>query len=288
LNGAAGILILGGCLAARPGGASSADPSREAERQAWLQASARRADTALEHLQAGLASAVDAARRGAALVVSGQDPPAAALNEAADTLDASTDAATAAIGAVARVRGTLACVRPSAAALPGDIDAIQDLAGIAVQLRESASAAGPLVERRQAAESTLAALGDALAALDRDDPQAALPHLDVADAALEQAAAWEEPPRSLAYWLETIGAMLAGARGVADAALAGDAAAEARAAAAYRAAAEQAARADGALELAIAESGSAVTVTPLRRLADALAVVTALRASLASVAETSG
>jgi hypothetical protein len=281
--GVLAILLIGGSLAARPAVAASADPPTEAERQAWLLATAARADAALEQQLLRLTEAVDSARRGSALIVSGQDPPSPALERAAGMLEGARDEATAAAAAMTELRGTLACVRPEVAVLPDVGVAVDDLDSIAVQLRAAAAAAGPFVERRLATEATLAALAAALAALDRDDARAALLALGDADAARDEVAAWEEPPPSLAYWVDTTGALLAAARAIADAALAGDSAAVEIAAAAYSAAAERASPADRALALALAEAGSAIAAIPLRRLTDALTELTALRAAVASV-----
>jgi hypothetical protein len=282
-SGVLAILLIGGSLSARPVDAASADSPIEVERQAWLQATAARADQALERLLLRLEEALDSARRGSALIVAGQDPPGPALEQAATVLDGTPDEATVAVEALTDLRGTLASVRPNVAAFPDGAVAVDDLISIAAQLRASAAAAGPFVERRLAAEATLAALGDALAALDRDDIEGALRALTDADAALAEVAAWEEPPPSLPYWVETTGALLAAARGIADAALAGDAAAAAIAADAYRVAAERAGPADRALALALAEAGSAIAAIPLRRLTDALGEMATLRAAVASV-----
>lgn len=283
LSGALAVVLVGGGLAARPAAATSADPPGEAARQAWLMATGDAADAALERLQTELEAAIDAARRGSALIVSGDEPPGPALIEAAAVLEAARDEVTQAATATARLRGTLACARPDAAQLSAD--AIPDqVVGIAVQLRASASAAEPFVERRWAADSTLVALSDALAALDGDNPQGALAALADADAELELVAAWEEPPPSLGYWVATTGELLGAARAIADAALADDPAAAAAAADAYRVAAARARDADRALALAIAEAGSAIAVVPMRRLADALAELNALRADVATVA----
>ena len=283
MSGALAVLVVGGCLAGRPAAAASADPAGEAARQAWLLATADAADAALERLQVELEAAVDAARHGAARIVSGDEPPGPALIEAAATLEASRDEVTQAATTTTQLRGTLACARPDAAPLAGE-GAVRDaVVSIAVQLRASASAAEPFVERRWATDATLAALSDALAALDGDDPEGALEALADADAALDRVAAWEEPPPSLGYWLETTRELLGSARAIADATLAEDPAAVAAAADAYRAAAAKARDADRALALAIAEAGSALAVVPMRRLADALAELTLLRADVATL-----
>jgi hypothetical protein len=272
-------------LAARPVAAASADPPNEAERQAWLRATAGLADAALERLLSRLEAALDPARRGSALVVSGQDLPGPSLEAAAAVLEGAGTAATAVAAAMTDLRSTLACVRPEAAAFPPSPVAVGELDSIAKQLRASAAAAGPFVERRWAAEATLTGLADALAALHRDDAGAALPALDRADASLAEVAAWEEPPPSLAYWVATTGALVTAARAIAEAALAGDEAAAAIAGEAYRAAAERARPADRALALAMAEAGSAISATPLLRLVGVLTDVTALRGRVASIAD---
>jgi hypothetical protein len=216
--------------------------------------------------------------------VSGEEPPGPPLIEAAAILEASRDEVAEAGEAMSRLRGTLACARPGSAPLAGDGAVPDQVVTVAVQLRASASEAEPFVDRRWAAEATLAALSDALAALDDDDSETALAALDDAEAPLELVAAWEEPPPSLAYWLETTGELLTAARAIADAALAGDPVAAAAAGEAYGAAATRARDADRALALAIAEAGSALAVVPMRRLADALAELIALRADVAAVA----
>ena len=60
----------------------------------------------------------------------------------------------------------------------------------------------------------------------------------------------------------------------------------ARAAQRYARAAHEARRADTALAIAIAESGSSLASTPLGLLADALEAATAQRQALAQIAET--
>lgn len=284
-SGVLAVLLIGGMLAARPVAAASADPANEAERQAWLRATAGHADTELERLLSRLEAALDPARRGSALVVSGQDPPGPALEAAAAVLEGAHGEATAVAAAMVDLRGTLACVRPEAIAVSGPGISASDLDSMAGQLRSAAAAAGPFVDRRWAAEATLTGLADALAALDRNDPASALPALDKADAALAEVAAWHEPPPSLPYWVATTGALLTAARAIAAAALAGDVAAAAIAGEAYRVAAERAGPADRALALAMAEAGSAISATPLRRLAGALKDVTELRGTLKSMAD---
>lgn len=284
MGGALAVVLVGGVLAARPAAADSADPQAEAARQALLAEAAGAADAELARLQVELETAIDAARSGAAAIVSGEDAPGPSLIEAAAVLEASRDEVADAALAMSRLRGTLACARPDAAQLAGGGAVPDQAVGIAVQLRASAGEAEPFVERRWAAEATLGALSDALAALDDDDAVTALAALADAEAQLEVVAAWEEPPPSLGYWVETTRQLLTAARAIADATLAGDPAAAAAAGEAYRAAATRAIDADRALALAMAETGSALAVVPMRRLADELAELIALRADVAAIA----
>lgn len=282
LGGYLGVLLLGAMLAARPAGADAADPTIAAERLAVLRTAAGRADRDLEALIARLQMAIDAGRRGSALTVEGDRPPAREFAAAADA------AATAAVKAIAARRSsssldaTLAAVAPSFGSLPDGPLAVA-LERIGLQLNAAGQASGPFVLRRHAADDTLAALADALAALATDDANTALDALDRADAERAAVAAWEQPPSVLPYWLDTTGAMLAAARRIAEATIAGDRVAAARAGRAYQRAAEQAHRADTALALAMTESGAALASAPLRGLAEALSAANAQQEAVASV-----
>ncbi|HYN63621.1 MAG TPA: hypothetical protein VES36_03375 [Candidatus Limnocylindrales bacterium] len=277
-----GVVVLGALLAARPAAADDAEPAVAVERLALLRTAAETADLRLEALIAELQRAVDAGRRGSALTVEGDKPPATEFEAAADA------AARAAVMAIvvgqttASLDGTLAAVAPAFGSLPDGPRAVA-LEGSGLQLTRAAQASGSFVNRRHSADDTLAALADALAALDDDDPIAALAALDRADAARAEVAAWEQPPSVLPYWLDTTGGMLHAARRIAEATIDGDGVAAAGAGRAYRRAAEKARRADTALALAITESGSALASVPLHGLADALATATAQRDAVTSV-----
>jgi hypothetical protein len=226
--------------------------------------------------------AIDAGRRGSALTIEGDRSPAPDFEEAAATAAAAKNEAAAAQGITAALDGTLAAVDPGFGPLPDGPDALA-LPGIGAQLTSAAEASDRFVERRGAAESTLEALAEALAALQDNEPSSALDALDRADAALRIVAGWDEPPVVLPFWLDTVSAMLAAVRRIAVATIQDDAAAAVRAGRAYRRAAEEARRADTALALALSESGAALAATPLRRLADALAAAAAQRDALAAV-----
>jgi hypothetical protein len=286
LVGVAAALALGGALAARPAEAHLADPALEVARQGALRQRAAAGEAALAALEADLAPARDAARRGASLIVDGGRPPQPPLEEAADLLAAAAPAADAAAGALDRLRGTASSVRPGL-----EVPRIQggsELLQVGSQLRDAAAAAEPFLERREAATSTLERLEDALAALRADD-------LDAADRALGDAmrmratlAAWEPRPVTLPLWLQTTRRLIAAADDIVDAARAGDQAAARAAARRYAGAAEEARRADVSLALTLSETGAGLTSTPLRRLADELAAAAQARAFVASLLQASG
>lgn len=282
LPGYLGVLLLGAMLAARPAGADAADPTTTAERLALLRTAAARADEGLEALIGQMLLAVDAGRRGSALTVEGNQPPAPEFTAAADF--AATAAAMAIVveRSTAALDATLAAVAPSFGGLPDGPHAVA-LERLRLQLTSAGQASGPFVRRRHAADHTLVALADALAALADDDATAALDALDRADAERAAVAAWKQPPSVLPYWLDTTGAMLATARRIAEATIAGDRVAAAEAGRAYQKAAEQARRADIALALAMTESGAALASAPLRGLAEALATAIAQREAVATV-----
>jgi hypothetical protein len=283
---AAGIgaaLLLGLLLAMRPADPAVADPALAAHRLRVLQELATTDDLRLAALTAELQRAVDAGRRGSALIIEGKTPPTGDLQAAADAAARAAGLAMASEQADRAVDGTMLSVAPGGLTVLPAGPRSGELIGIDGQLREAADASAPFVKRRKAAAATLDALGAALASLDADDPDAALRALDRAHSARATVAAWPSPPLVLPYWLRTTGGMLFAARRIAHATLAGDAAAAERAGRAYQRAARNARRADTALALAISESGASLASVPLQRLADALESATDRRAAMASV-----
>ena len=277
------MLALGAVLAIRPAGAAG-DPTVATEQAAVLRAEAADATRRLDALIAQLQNALDAGRRGSALVVEGDVSPRADLEDAARLLAAASDEAAQAGAAADRVGGMLAAVAPERGPLPaGPSSAL--LPGIAAQFTSAADAAEPFVARRHASADTLEALAAALSALDDDDPRGALTALERAESSLEAVRDWEDPPTVLPFWLDTTGELVTAARRIAEASLAGDARAVRRAANRYARAADEARQADTALAIAIAESGSSLAATPLQLLADALEAATAQRQALAEIAD---
>ncbi|MEP7039998.1 MAG: hypothetical protein ABI864_00335 [Chloroflexota bacterium] len=251
----------------RAADSAAADPAAAAAREARLLEAADGADVTLLRLTRGLEAARDHARRGTALTVEGE-APAPEIIMAAELLAAAGEDATAARGALRSLAGMAAAIRPGA-----DVPTLSyggpDLQQMAAQLRSGAEAATTFVERRHATEAVVDALAAALAALDGDDPTAALAALDEADAPLALLEAWEERSPLFRYWMTTSRDLIAAAGDIARATIANDPTAVEAAAKRYAAAAETARGADNALAFTLSEEGSAISGTPLRRLAAA-------------------
>jgi hypothetical protein len=161
-----------------------------------------------------------------------------------------------------------AAIQPGVA-VPALSYAGPDLEQISAQLQSGAKAATTFVERRHATDAVVDALAAALAALDRDDPTAALAHLDEADVPLKLLEDWEDRPPLFRYWMTTSRDLIAAAGDIARATIANDPEAVAAAAKRYAVAAETARGADNALAFTLSEEGSAISAAPLRRLAAA-------------------
>ena len=243
---------------------------------------ARAADDAVSRLAAIVQRALDAGRRGAALTVAGTDPPGPELEAAADALIAGAGDADAARRALDRLAGTLGAVAPGTVLPPLSTDG-QQMRLFAAQLREAADAATAFVERRHAAEAIVAALGDALAALDRDDPAAAIERLDATGPSRRLLDEWKERPPLMSYWMGVTGDLIDAARGIATATLAGDTAAQRAAAQRYATASEAARGADNALAVTLTEEGAATSAGALQRLAAAAGEASDLRKALSGL-----
>lgn len=259
-------LVVGMGLGLRSADPKQADPAAAAARAQRLASAAGIADGALSDLTTVLVDALERARRGAALSVAGESPPAPELVGAADRLVAGAGTADVARRALLVVAGTAAAVAPDRLAVSLSYTGA-DLLVVAAQLRAGAEAATAFVERRHATEAIVRSLGEAAAALDGDDPAAALRALDTASEPLALIDAWHDRPPLLGYWMTIVGDLLDAARGIATATIDGDAEAVAAAAARYAKAAQTARGADNALALSLSEEGSAVSGTALRRLA---------------------
>ncbi len=275
-------LVVGIGLGLRSSDPSRADAAADAARRERLAAAAATADQALAKLGDVLARALDHARTGSALAVAGDLPPAPDLTLAARALADGAGTADAARRALVALGGTAASVAPGKQ-MPALSYSGPDLLLTSAQLRSSAEAATTFVARRHATAAIVSALGEAAAALDGNQPAAAIAALDRATAPLALLNDWLDRPPLFRYWMTIIGDLLDAARGIATAAINGDRAEVAAAAKRYAAAAAAARGADNALAVTLSEGGSGVTDVPLRRLAAAAREVVDLRAALASL-----
>jgi len=268
-------------------GARSAD-SRVADpiRVDWLTdeaaAHARAADAALEAAETLMRQATDEARRGQAAALGGLEDPTAALEAAGLGFEAAATPLADAHAALVVLGWTLRAIDPQESSPQLGLRPA-DLVAIGAQWRAAALPSAALTDMRWQAESTLEALNDGLAALDADDPSAALEALARATGHLEQVRDFNAELSTLAYWVDTVDALIAAARDIALAAQAGDAAALAAAQAAYDAAATNAGRADQALTIALGEAATGITSPASASSADALRAVRAARDQLAGL-----
>jgi hypothetical protein len=253
-----------------------ADPPLVAARGRALMTAAAAADAGLASLAAVLSDAIDHARSGSAETVAGDRPPAPELQAAADALGKGSETADAAHRAVAALAGMASAIAPDRP-VPALPYGSPDLLAMAAGLRTSADAAALFVERRHATETIVGALADAVSALDRDLPAAAVVSLDGATAPLALLDDWVERPPLLGYWMKVIHQLVDAARGIATATLQGDPVAQKAAAERYGKAAEAARGADNALAVSLAEEGGAVSVVQLQRLAAAASAVSDAR-----------
>ena len=280
---AATVILLGAVLGVgfglRSAGPAQADPTMVAIRQGRLVAVARAAEQAVARLSAVMAKALDAGRRGAALTVSGTEPPGPQLEAAADALVAEAPTADAAQRALTVLAGTAAAISPDAT-IPTLSIRGPSLLLIGSDLRTSADAASAFVERRHAAEQIVQSLGEALAALNEDDPSTAITRLDATGAPRQLLVDWQERPALMSYWMSVTGELIEAARAIAEATIAGDSAAQKAAAERYAKATDAARGADNALAVTMAEEGSGASAGPLRSLAVAAGEAADVQAAL--------
>jgi hypothetical protein len=204
------------------------------------------------------------------------------MDAAATAFEAAAAPVDAAQVALDALRWTLLALDPEAPPPTLDLSGA-DLSAVGAQWRATALPLSALTDVRQAAEATLAALDDALAALDDNDPAAALDALSEAEASFDVVRASEGELSTLPVWVDTVEALLDAAAHIARAAQAGDAEALVEAQAAFEAAAEGATRADRALTIALGEAAAEITGPASAASAQALRAVGATRAALASL-----
>ncbi len=276
------LLVVALLFGAAPADTGAADPVRVAALQRQAAAQAAEADAALLEAETLMRTGSRDAGRAQAAVLGGDTDPATLVDTAALSFEAASSPTEDAQAPLDALRWTLLALDPEATAPSLELTGA-DLLAVGAQWRATGIPLSALADLRRAAEATLASLGDALAALNADDPDAALEALGEAEAALQLVRDFETPLSTLPFWIETVEALMAATEDIARAALAGDAEALADAQAAYDAAAADAARADQALTIALGEATAAITGPASASSAASLHEVEATRAALASL-----
>jgi hypothetical protein len=281
---AAALIVVAAMFGARPTDLATADPVRQAALRQLASEQAEAADLALGDVEDLLGTGVREAGRGQAAVLGGSADPALIMDTAGVSFETAAEQAENAEAALADLAWTLQVLDPDASS-PTLSYGPEELVDLGTRWRAAGPPLAAAADLRRAAEATLGALGSALAALDRDDPTAALAALADAEASLDVVREYAERGQvsTLPFWITTVEALLAAATDIANAALAGDPAALAAAQAAYEAAAGDAERADRALAIALGEAAAGITSGPAATSADALRDVVAARAALAGL-----
>ena len=265
-------------------GSGGPDPAVAIGARRLVLARAERADQALAALERAIAPALDAGRRGSAMVVTGTDPPGAELRSAASALTSAAGAAgqaDAAVRALEGARRTIGVGSPiELAASPAEVESI------AAQVEGAAGAADAFAAMRRRAEGLLAGVHGALTTLDEGSLAEARDLVGQARADHDALAGWDVELVTLPIWIETTDAMIAAVETIIAATEAGDDDAAVEAANEFASLAEDAAPADRALRIAIGEGGSAVTAAPMGRLAAVLREVAETRLEVASILRT--
>jgi hypothetical protein len=272
------ILLFG----AAPTDVGTADPVRAAalRRQAVSQVAA--ADNALAEADQLMSEGTAQASRGQAAVLAGTEDPATFIHAAAAAFEAAAAPADAAQASLEALHWTLLALSPDEPPPTLELRGA-DLAAIGVQWRATTLPLSALTDLRRAAEATLGALDDALAALEDADPAAALEAVSEAEGTLDVVRASEGELPTLPVWVDTVEALLDATADIARATQAGDAEALAVAQASFDAAAEGATRADRALAIALGEAAAEITGPASAASAQARRAVGATRAALASL-----
>jgi hypothetical protein len=284
LRGLAAMLVLGGLFGLRSPDPAAADPPATAALHAQLEGQTAAARDELEDLRRAIKAAIDQARTGAALTITGTKEPGAYFAAAGSRMAAAEAALARAHRAVARVAGSLAIASPASAADgPNLLLRAGQLAATGAQLTTVGAAADAFVSMRRATEATLVQLAAALATLTAGDATAALVALDAADTQLASVRAWPGQLQTLSIWADTTEQLLSALRALAKATIAHDVTAARAAERAYQRAADDGHRADQALAIALAEGGSAISSGAMRSAADALAETEKTLAELAAI-----
>jgi hypothetical protein len=280
------VLAVSGIVAVvGPGGP---DPSVGLEADRLVAERAEAAEAALAALERALEPALESARRGAARIVSGDEPPSPRLRDAAETLAGTQPEVRRATTAVEALEATRRARDPAVGPPLEPPIREGELPSIALQLEASAAAGDAFAGMRARASGLAGHLDRALAALEAGDRSTAEDAIRTARRDHATIEAWKVDFVTLPVWIETTDAMIRSVEVIIEATAVGDVERAAVAAEDFAARSADAAFADRALRIAISEGGSAVAAAPLARLAAALARVRAARAEMAAILQAAG
>jgi hypothetical protein len=272
------ILLFG----AAPTDLGAADPVHAAALRRMAVSQAAAADASLAEAEELMTAGTAEASRGQAAALSGDEDPATFMDAAAAAFEAAAEPVDMTHVSLEDLRWTLLALDPDTPPPTLELSGA-DLTGIGAQWRATALPLSAIADLRRAAEATLEALDDALAALDDDDPAAALDAVSEAEASLDVVRASARDLSTLPVWVDTVEALLDATADIARAAQTGDADALAEAQAAFDEAADDAARADQALTIALGEAAAGITGPASAASAAARRAVGATRAALAGL-----
>jgi hypothetical protein len=267
LSGIAAMALAGGVLAP-----AAPNPAAGIAARRLVVERASTAIDRLDELDRLVEAAVASARRGAARVVSGAEPPGPSLTEAAAVLAGAEDAATEARRAIRAADGAQRALDPAASGSEPAL-AAGEVGSIGTQLEATVPAAESFAQMRRRAEALVGGLDAALEALVDGDPAEADRLATAARTDHDAISAWEVELVTLPVWIATTDALVGDVETLVAATRAGDSAAAEAAAEAFATRGEEAATADRALRIAMSEGGAAVTAPPLGRLATLRAAI---------------
>lgn len=278
----AALVVLAFVFGVRSADATGADPIR----MAWLTeeaaAQVASADAALATAEAQMLDATEEARRGQAAVLEGDDDPTIPLEAAGVGFESAAVTFRQAQMELMQLGWTFRAIDPQAAP-PTLVLEPADVNAIGGQWRAAAPTCATLANLRRQAEGALEALDAALAALDADEPAAALDAVETAAADVNLVREFTDSLATLGFWVDTVDALIDAGRDIAQAAQAGDAVALAEAQGRYQVAASNASRADQALTIALGEAAAQATGPASSSSAAALRAVGAARDWLAGL-----
>jgi len=278
----AAVAVVALLFGAGPADPATADPVRLAALRRVATTQAAEADAALQEARDFMDEGLLEAGRGQAAVLGGDEDPAAIMDNAALAFEAAANPIEVAHAALTDLAWTLRVldpeVTPPTLTLRG-----ADMVALGAQWRATGLPLSAVADLRRAAEATLTALGDALAALEQDDAVGALDALAEAEVALDVVRRSDGELPTLPFWIATVEALIAATTEIAEAVLEGDPDALAEAQAAYDVAAADASRADQALVIALGETAAGITAPASAASGEAQREVAAARDALGAL-----